>query len=222
MRTVYINEFGIRPWESSHPTTDAKFTTTTLVDHDFTSVWGSWCTLMGALSKDWPIKRQWYSSTNSEFNSLTEEYLFKKDIAKTLKNGDLCKKNKNNNVYSTIKILPSNPWKIENLAFEGSHDTLLVIQKTETSIEEFWSSMTVFESHITPENISVFLESQASTLLCRFYDTETHAAAQFIYQTCRENKIILEKIKSFFPSISVTDVHHYINGTKTMNALTQN
>jgi len=214
MRTVYINEFGIRPWESPHPMSDAKFTTTTLVDHDFTSVWGAWCTLMDTLSKDWPIKRQWYSSTNSEFNSLTEEYLFKKDIAKTLKNGDLCKKNESNNIYSTIKIMPSNPWEIENLALEGSHDTILVIQKTETSIEELWSNMAILESRITPQSISILLESQASILLCRFYDTETHAAAQLIYETTYENKIILEQAKNYFNEINTSDIHHYINGTQ--------
>ncbi len=54
-------------------------------------------------------------------------------------------------------------------------------------------------------------------LLCRFYDSETHAAAQFIYQSHHENEIILKKIKARFKKLSIEDVHHYINGTKKHN-----
>ncbi|NWE21965.1 hypothetical protein [Pseudomonas sp. P7548] len=136
---------------------------------------------------------------------------------------DIFKKNEKSKIYSAIKTHPRDPRAINNLPITGSRDTLLVSQKSEAPIEELWSAMTIFEKEISPEKMSVFLEYQTNTLLCQFYDdAETHAAAQFIYQTCRENKNILEKIKSFFPSISVTDVHHYINETKTMNALTQN
>lgn len=74
--------------------------------------------------------------------------------------------------------------------------------------------MTIFEKRITPENISTFLQPQPNILLCRFYDSETHAAAQFIYQSHHENEIILNKIKTCFKKLSIEDVHHYINGTK--------
>lgn len=214
MKTMYINEAGVRPWESIHPTTDKRFTTTTLLAHDFNSVWKSWCDIMDLLSAEWPIKREWTSTTTADFNSKAEEYLFKKNTIKTLSIGDLLKKNEKTNIYSTIKNHPSHSKKIQNLVFEGSHDALLVIQKFETDIEELWLGMTVFENLITPEKISAFLESQTGTLLCRFYDSETHAAAQLTYQTTYENEIILGKIKNLFRKINIEDVHHYINGTK--------
>jgi len=94
MKTVYINESGIRPWESIRPINDARFTTTTLVDYDFNSVWESWCSVMDHLSEEWPIKREWTSTTAVGFNSKAEEYLFKKYISNTLTTGDLCKKMK--------------------------------------------------------------------------------------------------------------------------------
>jgi len=214
MKTVYINESGVRPWESIHPINDARFTTTTLVDYDFNSVWESWCSVMDHLSEEWPIKREWTSTTAVGFNSKAEEYLFKKYISNTLTTGDLCKKNENSNIYSTIKNRPSNPRKIQNLALEGSHNALLVIQKSETEIEELWFKMTVFENLITPEKIRVFLESHANILLCRFYDSETHAAAQFFYKTSHENEIILEKTRNLFNKINIEDIHLYINRTK--------
>ncbi|WP_313600088.1 hypothetical protein [Pseudomonas sp.] len=211
MTTAYINEHGVRPWESAHPTNDAKFTTTTLLSHNFDSVWRSWCSVIEQLSENWSIKREWHSALTAEFNSKTEEYLFKKDAIKKLKNRDIFKKNENSNIYSTIKNLPSDPEKIDNQIFEGSHNVILIVQKTEIAIEDLWSKMTIFEKHINAEKISTFLESQSDVLICRFYEAETHAAAQLIYHTNIENQKIIEASKMRFRKIGIEDVHFYIN-----------
>lgn len=71
--------------------------------------------------------------------------------------------------------------------------------------------MTIFENRITPEKISTFLDFQDDILLCRFYESETHAAAQFIYHTNTESENILETIKNRFNKTSIEDVHLYIN-----------
>lgn len=211
MKTAYINEPGIRPWELTRPTTDVEFTTTTLINRDFKSVWESWCEAMGQLSTAWPFKREWSSVTGADFNSKTEEYLFNKDIATKIKCGEFFKKNEKSNIYSTIKNRPNDPRQIEHLALQGSHDVILAIQKNEIDMEELWKKMTIFEFNITPEKIRKFLKSQVGTFICRFYDTETHAAAQFIYQSCRANDVILEEVKNRFYAITIEDVHIYIN-----------
>lgn len=216
MNTVYTSETGVRPWESIYPSHDARFITVTLINHDFSSVWESWCDLMEPLSEEWPIKRKWYSAMTSGFCSKAQEYLFKKNTAKTLQEGDMCKKNEKSNIYSTIKNQPKSPRKIESFNFEASHDTLLVIQKTETKIEELWSEMTSFETQISPEKLSSFLAQQSNILLCRFYESETHAAAQLIYQNRHENTVILESVNNLFKKINTEDVHHYINNTNTL------
>ena len=216
MNTVYTSETGVRPWESIYPTHDAGFITVTLIDHDFASLWESWCDLMEPISEEWPIKKIWYSAMTSGFSSKAQEYLFKKHATKTLKDQDLCKKNEKSNIYSTIKNQPKNPREIEKFTFEASHDTLLVIQKVETKTDELWSEMTLFEKQITPEKIISFLLLQGNILLCRFYEAETHAAAQLIYQTNHENTAILESVNTLFKKINPEDVHHYINNTKTL------
>ncbi|MDR9875068.1 hypothetical protein RJC98_07740 [Pseudomonas allii] len=217
MTTMYINEAGVRPWESMHPTDDARFTTTTLLARNFSSVWNSWCDTMDLLSEEWPIKKEWTSTTTISFNSKAEEYLFKKNITATLGADDLFKKNEKTNIYSTIKNHSNSSRKIQNLVFEGSHNALLIVQKSETSVEELWIKMTIFEKLITPEKISTFLDSQANILLCRFYESETHATAQLMYKTTSENKAIIKNIRSLFKEISIKDIHHYINGTKAKN-----
>lgn len=218
MNTVYINELGVKPWESTHPTNDAKFTTTTLLAHDFSSVWESWCSIMDQLSEKWPFKIEWTSTTDVDFNSKSEEFLFNKNIAKTLNAGDLCKKNEISNIYSTIKNLPASLRKIQNPVFEGSQDAILVAQEFETEIDELWLKMTIFEKLITPEKISIFLKSQTNVLLCRFYESETHAAAQIMYKTIHENETILEKTRDQCKKITTEDIHHFINRTKHYNS----
>ncbi|EFQ63832.1 hypothetical protein PFWH6_2431 [Pseudomonas fluorescens WH6] len=73
MKTVYINESGVRPWKSINPTNDARLTTTTLLDHGFNSVWESWRDVM----TPYPT-REWSATTNVDFNLKTDEYLYKK------------------------------------------------------------------------------------------------------------------------------------------------
>ena len=57
--------------------------------------------------------------------------------------------------------------------------------------------MLIFEKNITAKNISYFLDSDDSLLLCRFYEEETHAAMQFIYPTKFKDEIssVLKKTK---------------------------
>lgn len=213
MKTAYINQFGIRPWESIHPTGNVRFTTTTLINHNFNSVWESWCEIMGQLL-GWPIKRAWCAATGAAFKSRTEEYLYKKTHINTLNSEDLFRKNKKSNTYSRIRNLPNNPRNIDNLALEGSHDTLMVIEKTRSEIDKLWTNMTIFEKSITPEKISVFLESQPDTILCRFYDSETHAAAQFFYVTEDNDSTLLNLIEHNFNQLHESEIHNYINNTQ--------
>ena len=213
MKTAYINQFGIRPWESIHPTGNVRFTTTTLINHNFNSVWESWCEIMGQLV-GWPIKRAWCAATGAAFNSRTEEYLYKKTHINTLNSEGLFRKNKKSNTYSRIRNLPNNPRNIDNLALESSHDTLMVIEKTRSEIDKLWTNMTIFEKSITPEKISVFLESQPDTILCRFYDSETHAAAQFFYVTDDNDSTLLNLIEHNFNQQHESEIHNYINNTQ--------
>lgn len=211
MKTAYINEPGVKPWESIHPTSDAKFNTTTLLDRDFTSVWKAWCDVADQLSESWPIRREWMSIGGADFNSKSEKYIFEKSLTRSTKEGDICKKNEKSNIYSTIKHRPNDSKKIDNLALSGSHDVLLILQRQQTGAEELWVHMTIFEKDITPENISTFLNSVPQIVLCRFYDTETHATAQFVYSSMHESEIVSAIRACHLQQISEHDVYNYIN-----------
>lgn len=41
MKTAYIDELGVKLWKGKDQSNDPAFTTITLIDHDFISVWCS-------------------------------------------------------------------------------------------------------------------------------------------------------------------------------------
>ncbi|WP_146021330.1 hypothetical protein, partial [Pseudomonas sp. GP01-A1] len=135
MKTAYINETGVKPWNGVEQIDDSQFSTLTLIDHDFRCVWDSWCNVAECLVEEWPIKREWRSIGWGDFYSRTEEYLLKKELAGQIKNGDLFGKNDSTNIYSIIKNIPTLPRDITNSALEGSSETILIMQKSVPSIE---------------------------------------------------------------------------------------
>ena len=211
MKTAYIDEPGVKPWEGRDQANDPAFTTITLIDHEFISVWISWCEVAERLSKNWPIKQEWRSIDGAEFNSKAEEYLLKKSLSNELKNGDFFKKNEASKVYSVIKNRPSEPRKIDHQALQGSHDVILLLQKSSSEICDLWTSMTIFETSITAENIHGYLKAHPSIILCRFYDSETHAAAQLSFSTEYKNEVITALNRITLVKISAEDVCCFIN-----------
>lgn len=211
MKTAYINETGVKPWNGVEQIDDSQFSTLTLIDHDFRCVWDSWCNVAECLVEEWPIKREWRSIGWGDFYSRTEEYLLKKELADQIKNGDLFGKNDSTNIYSIIKNIPTLPRDITNSALEGSSETILIMQKSVPSIEQLWTDMTIFEKKVTTKNIKTFLETHPQTVLCRFFDSETHAAAQFISMIDVQEKLVSAIQKNEIREITQREVFSYIH-----------
>ncbi|VVN62065.1 hypothetical protein PS687_04276 [Pseudomonas fluorescens] len=71
--------------------------------------------------------------------------------------------------------------------------------------------MLIFEKNITAKNISYFLDSNDSLLLCRFYEEETHAAMQFIYPTKFKSEISSALKKNKIQKIDIQDSYNFIH-----------
>lgn len=211
MKTKYINESGIRLWNDIEQSGDGRFFTLTLIDHNFEGVWRSWCNVAECLIEEWPIKREWRSIGWGDFSSKTEKYLLNKRLSEEINDGDLFGGNESANTYSIIKNLPTDPKKIINLALEGSSDTLLVMQKTGSTIEQLWADMTIFEKRVVTKNVSIFLERHPEIVICRFFDSETHAAVQFISLAELQAGLIDAVKKNEIREITQEDVCGYIN-----------
>lgn len=211
MKTAYINESGIKPWDQIEQIGDTRFSTLTLIDHDFKDLWDSWCNVAEYLVEEWPIKREWRSIGWGDFFSKTEEYLLKKCLSDQIKNGDIFGKNEKTNIYSIIKNLPINSKKIINSALEGSSETILVMQKADAAIERLLTDMTIFEKGSTTTSMKTFLELQPNAVLCRFFDSETHAAAQFTSMVDSQEKLVSAIKKNEIRKITQQDVYKYIH-----------
>lgn len=121
----------------------------TLIDHDFISVWFSWCEDAERLSKNWPIKQEWRSIDGAEFNSKAKEYLLKKSLSNKLKNRGFFSKNEASKIYSIIKIStgraePNRPSGLGRLARR-----CFIASRSRSEICNHWTSMKVLETSIT-------------------------------------------------------------------------
>lgn len=135
----------------------------------------------------------------------------KKSLSNELKNGDFFKKNEASNVYSIIKNRPSDPRKIDHQALEGSHEVILLLQKSSSEIVDLWASMTIFENGIAAVKIRDYLKAHPAVILCRFYDSETHATAQLSFSTEHKEEVISAVNKITSAKINAEDVHCFIN-----------
>lgn len=85
------------------------------------------------------------------------------------------------------------------------------MQKSVPSIEQLWTDMTIFEKKVTTKNIKTFLEIHPQTVLCRFFDSETHAAAQFISMIDVQEKLVSAIQKNEIREITQREVYSYIH-----------
>lgn len=135
----------------------------------------------------------------------------KKRLSDQIKNGDIFGKNEKTNIYSIIKNLPINSKEIINSALEGSSETILVMQKADAVIERLLTDMTIFEKRSTTKSIKAFLDRQPNAVLCRFFDSETHAAAQFTSIVDFQEKLVSAIKKNETLEITQQDVYKYIH-----------
>jgi hypothetical protein len=85
------------------------------------------------------------------------------------------------------------------------------MQKSVPLIEQLWADMTIFEKKVTTKNIKTFLETHPQTVLCRFFDSETHAAAQFISMIDTQENLVSAIKKNEIREITQQDVYRYIH-----------
>ncbi|MEB0189646.1 hypothetical protein QN410_33885 [Pseudomonas sp. Bout1] len=71
--------------------------------------------------------------------------------------------------------------------------------------------MTIFEKKVTTKNIKAFLDNHPQAVLCRFFDSETHAASQFISMIDFQEKLVSTVKKNEIREITQQDVYSYIH-----------
>lgn len=91
MNTVLIKEVGISPWNQLYSTKECEFSTISLLNQDFKSVWNTWCELASSLTTEWPTIITWYT-LGFPHESKTQEYLTLKEHSKHSEPNDIFKK----------------------------------------------------------------------------------------------------------------------------------
>ncbi|WP_338478623.1 hypothetical protein VRB67_21100 [Pseudomonas trivialis] len=178
MESVYIKETGIHPWDQLHPDADPEFTTMTLLNQNFSDVWNTWCDLSVLLTRKWPTILQWNTSM-TPLSSKTQEYLMLKEFSKRSGPNDILKKNQTTSIYSEIVHLNSNPTNIDPTGLTTYRTSIIIMQNKNFEPENTWNKLSHLKNISTTENLKLILTDKDS-ICFRFYDMETHGAAQLI------------------------------------------
>lgn len=181
MKTVFIREVGIHPWGQLYATNDHEYSTISLLNQDFESVWKTWCELASALTLEWPTIIMWYT-VGFPYESKTQEYLALKRFAKTSSPKDIFKKNETTSIYSGIEHLSSKPEQIDPTTLTSYRYTVTFMHKKNSDPLNVWNKLSDI-SHLSTSDDFKLILSDRTGLAFSFYDAETHGAAQILFHS---------------------------------------
>lgn len=209
MKSVFIREIGIHPWDQLHPTHNEKYITITLLNQDYSGAWNTWCEFSSLLKSKWPSIVQWNTKLLPYYNK-TQEYLSQKNFYKNSKPGDILRKNDSTNIYSQVINLDCDPFRIDPNRMACYRTSVTLMLNTNDSLEHLWRNLSKLTDISKTDDFKLILSDERS-ISFRFYDAETHGVAQLICHS--EHLPFLNKIlqKMNLEEIQQEGVYAYIH-----------
>ena len=209
MKSVFIKEIGIHPWDQVHPSNDENYITVTLLNQEYAGAWESWCKLAPLLTQKWPRIVQWHTSL-LPFYSKSQEYISQKKFEKTSNPGDIFKKNESTMIYSQIINLNSDPFQIDPNCMTVYRTSITLMLKDNSNLERLWHKLSSLTDISKTDDFRLILSNE-NTISFRFYDAETHGVAQLICHS-EHLSFLNEAIKKLdLEEIQQKDVYEYIH-----------
>lgn len=209
MKSVFIREIGIHPWDQVHPNHDERYITITLLNHEYEGAWKTWCKFASLLTPAWPKIVQWHTKLLPHC-SRSQEYISQKKFYRNSKPGDILRKNESTNIYSQIINLDPDPFRIDPSGMTSYRTTVALMQKNDGKTEHLWHKLSNLTDISHTDDFKLILSDETS-ISFRFYDAETHGAAQLI---CHANHspLLDEAIKKInLEEIQQKDIYAYIH-----------
>jgi len=209
MKTVFIRQIGIHPWDQINPSNDETYITITLLHQDYAGVWKTWCEFSSSITKRWPKIVRWHTHLSPCY-SKSEEYILQKTFTKKSNPGDILRKNAHTNIYSRITNLGRDPFRIDPNSMAGYRTSVTLMLNTNSSLEHLWHNLSTLTNISKTDDFKLIL-SDESSFSFRFYDAETHGVAQLICHA--EHLAFLEKIikEMNLEEIQQEGVYEYIH-----------
>lgn len=209
MKSVFINEIGIHPWDQLHPSDDENYITVTLLNQEYAGAWESWCKLAPLLTPKWPKIVQWHTRL-SPFYSKSQEYISQKEFKKISNPGDILKKNETSMIYSQIINLNSDPLQIDHNCMAAYRTSVVLMLKDNSNLERLWHKLSNLRDISNTDDFRLILSNE-NAISFTFYDAETHGIAQLI---CHSEHLpfLNEAIKKLdLEEIQQKNVYEYIH-----------
>lgn len=209
MKSVFIREIGIHPWDQPHGCNDENYITITLLNQNYEGAWKTWCEFSSPLTKKFNTLVHWHTRLTPYLNK-TQEYVSKKEFSKKAKAGDIFRKNELTGIYSKIVQLNTDPFCIDHMCMTDYRTSITIMQKNSVNLENLWQQLCNLTDISNTDDFKLIL-SKKSSISFRFYDTETYGAAQAICHS--EHLPLLNKIitEMKIEEISQNDVYAYLH-----------
>ena len=210
MKSVYIRELGIHPWDQLQPSHDKNYITITLLNQKYTDVWQTWCELASLLTLKWPKIVQWHTKL-LPFHSKTQEYISQKNFHKNSKPGDILRKNESTRIYSQIISLDLDSLRATPNSMSSLRTSIILMQNNNNNdLEPLWYKLSNLSEISKADDFKILLTDEES-ISFRFYEAETHGVAQLICHS-KHLPFLNESIsKISLEEIQKKDIYAYIH-----------
>jgi hypothetical protein len=210
MKSVFIRETGIHPWEQLQPIHDKSYITVTLLNQDYIDVWKTWCEFASILTLRWPKIVQWHTKL-LPFHSKSQEYISQKTFYKNSKPGDILRKNESTKIYSQIINLDFDSLRTPPNSMISHRTSIIIMQNNnDNNLDPLWHKLSNLAEISKTDDFKIILTNEES-ITFSFYEAETYGVAQLIchskhlpYLNESINKINLEEIHK-------KDIYAYIH-----------
>ncbi|AJR05715.1 hypothetical protein C9J03_00990 [Photobacterium gaetbulicola] len=181
MKSIYLYDVGIRPWEQTTSVADHRFATITVVQRSVSDLLGLWLTLVTSVSERLPRALKWRTVGHSIEGSKVQELKLLKQLRSGLVNDDLLRKNEDSNIYSYVKRLSESMSEFDlNTITQAQYTSLLFLPDREPSIATVWKVFKNSDTGLDAMGMERTLDLLDNLLICRVTESDTHVSTQFI------------------------------------------
>ena len=194
MKPIYLYENGIKPWEQTTTVCDHRFATITVVRRSISELSDIWFELTAIISQHLPRCLKWRTVGHSIEGWKVQELKLVKKLQSDLSDNDYLGKNSETGVISFVKQLTIafNEFDLNTIS-DTRYTVLLFLPDDEPNNSAIWEKFKSYDNGLEAKGMENSLKSYGNLIICRLYESDTHASLQFIGKVEQVN-IILDKL----------------------------
>lgn len=181
MKSVYLYDIGINPFEKLTEVRNPRFATVTVVQQSIADLAQNMPTLIGGFKSELPRAIKWFSLSGLESETKTQRYKRLKWIKAHQDKWDYVDRNTDTDIYSYLQIQNKPPNAKELETYTGPiPSALLLTSEVGPDLSSIWEAFRSSDTHLGTQEIEAILNNLDRVVICRAYESCSYAFVQFI------------------------------------------